>query len=51
MKYFAVALLIMLLIAFFAFKYNLIFLLAFNVPPLIWAFVKGVNKTPLYVKR
>lgn len=49
-KYVSLALLIMLLIAFIAFKYNLLVVLAFNVLPIIWAFVKGVNETPLYIK-
>ena len=51
MKFFALALLIMLFIAFTAFKYNLIIILPLNVLPFTWAFVKGVNETPLYVKQ
>jgi len=49
MKYFYLVLIPMILVALIAFKYNLIPLLVLNILLLIWAFVKGIKKTPLYI--
>jgi len=40
----------MLLIGLVAISYKLVYLLALNIVPVAWAFVKGIKETPLYLK-